>query len=115
MTEAIRQCGTCYACCVALGIAELRKHAGATCRHLDGRDPERRCTIYERRPVACSGYRCAWLVGLFGTGEPMHGNGFIVGKAVGGGLTSAKVPVGEVAAHVTWLRRCGDHYHKVGG
>lgn len=48
-------------------------------------------------------------------GEPMHGNGFIVGKAVGGGLTSAKVTVGEVAAHVTWLRRCGDHYHKVGG
>lgn len=78
MTEAIRQCGTCHACCVALGIAELRKHAGAVCRHLDGRDPERRCTIYERRPVACSGYRCAWLVGLFGTGDRPNESGVLV-------------------------------------
>jgi hypothetical protein len=60
-----RTCGTCHACCIVLGIEELKKHTNQACKHLDGRDPEHRCSIYDRRPKACSEYTCAWRQGLF--------------------------------------------------
>ena len=64
MTEQF--CGTCYACCVYLDIKELNKWGGQHCNHLNGVDcPEKRCSIYQRRPEACSSYRCAWLQGCF--------------------------------------------------
>lgn len=59
-----RECGNCYACCVYLGIEELKKYSGQTCKHLSGgADPCKRCSIYESRPVACSGYHCMWRAG----------------------------------------------------
>lgn len=58
-----RSCGSCYACCVWLGINELKKWTGQTCKHLDGRDPAKRCSIYDKRPSACSEYKCMWLQG----------------------------------------------------
>lgn len=59
MTE--RSCGSCFSCCVWLGIAELRKHTGQTCKHLTGtQGPEQRCSIYAQRPKACAEYQCLW-------------------------------------------------------
>lgn len=59
-----RPCGTCYACCVAGGVAELKKYPNQACRHLDGANPQARCSIYETRPAACVKYSCAWRIGL---------------------------------------------------
>jgi Fe-S-cluster containining protein len=59
-----RVCGDCYACCVYLGIDELKKHAGRACRHLTGQNgPSQRCSIYPDRPKACQEYECAWRSG----------------------------------------------------
>lgn len=60
-----RACGTCYACCVWLGIEELKKYTGEKCKHLrSGAYPTKRCGIYHHRPPACSGYTCAWKAGF---------------------------------------------------
>jgi hypothetical protein len=63
MTE--RNCGECYRCCVAFGIRELKKHQDQACRHLDGRNPTARCSIYADRPAACRQYSCLWRDGFF--------------------------------------------------
>lgn len=58
------ECGPCYACCVWLGIEELKKYTGQTCKRLvGGHDPSKRCTIYEDRPKACREYQCLWRAG----------------------------------------------------
>jgi hypothetical protein len=62
--KAKRSCGPCYTCCVAVGINELKKWPYQACKHLDGRNPEARCSIYERRPTACQTYLCAWRQGI---------------------------------------------------
>jgi hypothetical protein len=62
-----RSCGTCFTCCVHLGIEVLKKWPGQSCKHLDGRNPEKRCSIYSKLSTvapACPKYRCAWLQGL---------------------------------------------------
>jgi len=59
-----RKCGDCYACCVHLGIEELRKWPGQTCKHLDGTIADKRCTVYENRPKACSSYYCGWIANM---------------------------------------------------
>lgn len=59
-----RSCGTCAECCTWLGIEELRKWTGQTCKHLDGRNPSARCSIYESRPKACVEYYCLWRAGF---------------------------------------------------
>lgn len=59
-----RECGSCYSCCVWLGISELRKYTGQSCKHLCGTsDPTKRCSIYSQRPSACSNYECLWRAG----------------------------------------------------
>lgn len=59
-----RTCGSCYACCIWLGVEELRKYTGQPCKHLCGtQDPTKRCSIYSQRPTACSGYECMWRSG----------------------------------------------------
>ena len=98
-----RTCGTCAACCTVLGIAELRKHAGQACRHLDGRDPTRRCSIYARRPKACAEYVCAWRQGLFEEDFSPQRVGFVA-TAYEQGWTlmvfDAKLAGGLVGGHV---------------
>jgi hypothetical protein len=59
-----RECGRCYACCKWLGIVELKKHATVTCKHLNGIDPCKRCSIYPSRPKACEEYLCLWRAGV---------------------------------------------------
>lgn len=61
----LRTCGSCYTCCVWLGIEELKKHTGQSCRYLTGiNGPTQRCGIYPTRPKACQIYKCLWLEGL---------------------------------------------------
>jgi len=59
-----RQCGSCTACCVWLGIDELKKYTGAKCKHLRGPAYlDKRCGIQHSKPVACSTYQCMWKAG----------------------------------------------------
>lgn len=59
-----RTCGSCAACCTWLGIEELKKHTGQPCKHLRGPAAlSKRCSIYAKRPGACSAYNCLWLAG----------------------------------------------------
>jgi hypothetical protein len=58
----MRQCGTCQACCQAIGVHELDKPAGARCPN----QCERGCAIYESRPESCRTFQCLWHEGNFG-------------------------------------------------
>ena len=60
-----RECGHCAACCIWLGIAELKKYQGQTCTNLKNGDPNKRCGIYKDRPEQCSTFLCTWRIGLF--------------------------------------------------
>lgn len=68
----LRPCGTCYACCIWLGIdakaeqnkVAVRKFPGQTCTKLDGTNPICRCSVYDNRPKACERYNCAWKSGF---------------------------------------------------
>jgi hypothetical protein len=60
-----RTCGECYRCCVAFGIPELNKYQDQTCRHLHGRNPTARGSIYGDRPACCKSYQCLWREGFF--------------------------------------------------
>lgn len=74
-----RECGNCYACCVWLGIAELKKYSGQACKHLEGgADPCKRCSIYEKRPEACSGYHCMWRAGWGPDDMRPHDSGILI-------------------------------------
>lgn len=60
-----RKCGECHACCIHLGIEELHKYPGQTCRHLDwANGATTKCGIYKDRPTACHTYYCGWLTGM---------------------------------------------------
>lgn len=94
-----RSCGACAECCTWLGIEELKKWTGQTCKHLDGRRPEARCKIYESRPEACVAYFCMWRAG-FGPAELQpHLSGLLItpyqrlDKGSGGGPESAAVTI----------------------
>jgi hypothetical protein len=53
-----RGCGPCNACCQHLTIddPQLQKPAGLLCDNWRGGG----CTIYEKRPAACSAFLCGW-------------------------------------------------------
>lgn len=105
-TEFRRKCGQCTACCILPGINELRKKAGVVCKHLNTKifGNQHCCTIYEKRPLACSGFHCAWILGLGpeATGRPDR-SGLMVAMYLNNEQT-------ELHATVTLmdLRRCGD-------
>jgi hypothetical protein len=73
-----RSCGSCYACCIYLGVEELKKYTGQTCKHLNGINPTKRCSIYSSRPVACSGYSCLWRSGWGPEELRPHDSGILV-------------------------------------
>jgi hypothetical protein len=77
--SANRTCGSCYACCIWLGIEELKKYTGQPCQHLTGDNgPNHRCSIYKDRPPACSGYKCFWLSGWGPKGLKPDKSGILV-------------------------------------
>lgn len=65
----VRSCGTCQLCCYLMPVADnyktpfavpLTKPALKKCqyqRHRKG------CTIYDKRPISCRDWSCAWLTG----------------------------------------------------
>lgn len=63
-----RECGSCFACCIHLGIEALKKYSGQTCKNLTPYTPKtdltKRCSIYAARPTACEAYRCFWVSGF---------------------------------------------------
>lgn len=74
-----RECGPCYACCVWLGISDLKKYTGQACRHLNGGDnPACRCSIYSKRPPACSEYICLWRAGWGPTDLRPYESGILI-------------------------------------
>ncbi len=50
-------CDGCVACCVLMGVEDLKKPAGVACRHLAGAG----CGIYGDRPSSCAAFVCLWL------------------------------------------------------
>lgn len=55
-----RSCGSCSACCFALGVRQIDKPVFTRCSHACAAG----CAIYETRPDPCRVYRCAWLDGF---------------------------------------------------
>jgi Fe-S-cluster containining protein len=72
---ATRSCGTCSLCCSVLRVDELKKPAGADCRHQLG---DRGCGIYPRRPEICRAYQCLWRQGGLEDDERPDATGGIV-------------------------------------
>ena len=60
MTDPIRECGPCTACCTVMGVPELGKGLHETCEHLGPTG----CRIYVDRPASCRTFSCQWLRGL---------------------------------------------------
>ena len=59
MSDSVRECGSCSACCYVIGVHELEKGTYETCAHLC----EAGCGIYAERPGSCQTFECQWLRG----------------------------------------------------
>lgn len=57
----LRKCGRCTGCCTALGVTEIGKKDGETCKH---EVKHRGCAIYDTRPDQCRNFLCLWKLGL---------------------------------------------------
>lgn len=55
----MRSCDGCMVCCEVLSIESLGKEKHCRCEY-----QANGCGIYERRPLECVAFRCAWLDGL---------------------------------------------------
>jgi len=69
VSDPIRECGSCSACCTVIGVPELDKGAYEPCEHLC----EVGCGIYADRPGSCRTFECQWLRGMLevdGTIDP---------------------------------------------
>ncbi len=60
MSDPIRECGSCTACCTVLGVPEIGKDTYEACAHLCGAG----CGIYADRPASCRTFECQWLRGV---------------------------------------------------
>lgn len=70
-----RKCGSCTACCFALGIDELAKEPQTECPH---RIKLRGCAIYDTRPKQCKHYFCLWKLGFLNLKDSPDKIGVIV-------------------------------------
>ena len=59
MSDSMRECGSCSACCTVMGVPEIGKGTYETCEHLCGVG----CGIYAERPASCRTFACQWLRG----------------------------------------------------
>lgn len=57
---ASRSCDDCRACCTEMGVDEIKKPVGETCKHLCSTG----CGIYAERPQSCRDFHCMWRVGF---------------------------------------------------
>lgn len=60
MSDPMRTCGPCTACCTVMGVHELAKARYEACENLCARG----CGIYADRPASCRTFECQWLRGL---------------------------------------------------
>jgi Fe-S-cluster containining protein len=60
VSDPIRECGSCSACCTVLGVHEIEKGTYEACQHLS----EAGCGIYADRPGSCRTFECQWLRGM---------------------------------------------------
>jgi len=60
VSDPIRSCGACTACCTVLGVAELDKGTYEACTHLC----DNGCGTYATRPESCRRFVCEWLRGV---------------------------------------------------
>ena len=60
VSDSIRECGSCSACCAVLGVHEIEKGTYETCEHLC----KAGCGIYAERPGSCQAFECQWLRGV---------------------------------------------------
>ena len=60
MSDPVRACGSCTACCTVMGVPELGKSTYDACAHLCGMG----CAIYDDRPGSCRTFVCQWLRGV---------------------------------------------------
>jgi hypothetical protein len=95
-----RACGACDVCCVSLLIdtADLQKHAGVPCHHLDG---DRRCGIYETRYAGCRAFHCGYrqLPWLPDTMRPDQAGVVVLPRMTDG----AGAPGGQAQASVVFV------------
>ncbi len=59
VSDSIRECGSCSACCTVIGVHEIEKGMYETCQHLCAAG----CRIYAERPGSCRTFECQWLRG----------------------------------------------------
>ena len=52
----MNKCGDCNICCTVMNIENVSK-SGDECKHIC----EEGCSIYSKRPNACSHFKCAYL------------------------------------------------------
>lgn len=57
-----RICGSCNACCNAVGVEELGKPYYTNCEH---QGSSKGCAIHGSHPASCKRYQCLWLTGNF--------------------------------------------------
>ena len=75
----IRRCGTCTACCTALGVEALDKDVTQPCRHV----VDSKCGIYnDGRPAVCVEFKCAWLMGRFDSTWRPDRTGIVLGMTM---------------------------------
>jgi hypothetical protein len=60
VSDPVRACGPCSACCTVIGVYELGKSAYEACRYLRPSG----CGIYGDRPRSCRTFECQWLRGV---------------------------------------------------
>jgi hypothetical protein len=60
VSDPVRACGSCSACCTVMAVHELEKGTYEACRHLCESD----CGIYADRPTSCRTFECQWLRGV---------------------------------------------------
>ncbi|MGD8728931.1 MAG: hypothetical protein PVF90_04470 [Gemmatimonadota bacterium] len=59
MSDSLRECGPCSACCTVIAVHEIEKGAYEPCTHLCASG----CGIYGERPGSCRTFECQWLRG----------------------------------------------------
>jgi hypothetical protein len=72
--SAKRKCGTCTACCTALGVVEFAKAPGTRC----GQVCRAGCRIYALRPPTCQQFECLWLQGVGGQADRPDRTGVVL-------------------------------------
>jgi hypothetical protein len=60
VSDSIRECGSCSACCTVIGVHEIEKGMYETCEHVC----EAGCAIYAERPGSCQTFECQWMRGV---------------------------------------------------